>query len=50
MVGDFSGGEAYLGRGQIVAGTPRVFQEIFQEIRPLLSDGLLNPKNPANTL
>ncbi len=50
LVSDFSGGEDYLERGQIVAGTPRVFQEILQEIRPLLPESLLNPKSPANTL
>lgn len=50
MVSDFSGGDAYLERGQIVAGTPRVFQEILTEIKPLLPEALLNPKRAANTL
>jgi len=40
LIGDFSGGNDYLETGNVVAGTPKVFKEILQQIRPHLSDEL----------
>ena len=40
LVGDFSGGHEYLSTGNIVCGTPKVFKEILQHIRPCLNDAL----------
>jgi myo-inositol-1(or 4)-monophosphatase len=37
---DFSGGNEYMHSGNIVAGSPRVFKELLQQIRPCLSDDL----------
>ena len=41
LVSDFSGGEDYLETGNIVAGTPKVFKEILQTIKPHLSPELI---------
>ncbi len=40
LVSDFSGGEDYLETGNVVAGTPKVFKEILQNITPHLSPEL----------
>lgn len=40
LIGDFSGGNDYLETGNVVAGTPKVFKEILQKIRPHLTDNL----------
>jgi len=40
LVSDFSGGENYLDTGNVVAGTPKVFKEILQNIKPHLSSDL----------
>ena len=40
LVGDFGGGDNYLETGNVVAGTPKVFKEILQNIAPHLSEEL----------
>ena len=40
LIGDFSGGNDYLQSGNVVAGTPKVFKEILQKIRPHLTTEL----------
>jgi myo-inositol-1(or 4)-monophosphatase len=40
LIGDFSGDENYLETGNVVAGTPKVFKEILQTIKPHLSPEL----------
>ena len=40
LVSDFSGGSDYLETGNVVCGTPRVFKEILQKIRPCLNEAL----------
>jgi len=40
LVGDFSGGDDFLKTGNVVAGTPKVFKEILQTIKPHLSPEL----------
>ena len=40
LISDFSGGNDYLQTGNVVAGTPKVFKEILQKIRPHLNDAL----------
>jgi len=39
-VSDFSGGDDYLATGNIVAGTPSVWERMLEKIRPLLPDEL----------
>ncbi len=41
LVGDFSGGDDFLETGNVVAGTPKVFKEILQTIKPHLSSDLV---------
>ena len=40
LVGDVAGGHGHLQRGNIVAGTPKVFQGLLQKIKPHLTDSL----------
>lgn len=40
LVGDFAGGHTHLQRGNIVAGTPKVFKGLLQKIKPHLTDSL----------
>jgi len=40
LVSDFSGGNAYLETGNVVAGNPKVFKAILQAIRPHLTEEL----------
>ncbi len=47
LVGDFAGGDDFLEHGHIVAGNPRVFKAILQDIRPLLPEALLRPESPS---
>lgn len=37
LISDFSGGDAYLDTGNVVAGNPKVFKAILQKIRPHLT-------------
>ena len=41
LVSDFSGGHNYLNSGNVVAGSPKVFKNMLQTIRPFL-EGQLN--------
>lgn len=40
LVSDFAGGDDYLETGNVVAGNPKVFKEILQNIKPHLSEEL----------
>ncbi|MCU7939381.1 MAG: inositol-1-monophosphatase [gamma proteobacterium symbiont of Bathyaustriella thionipta] len=40
LVGDFSGGDDFLETGNVIAGSPKVFKEILQTIKPHLSSDL----------
>ena len=40
LVGDVAGGHSHLQRGNIVAGTPKVFKGLLQKIKPHLTDSL----------
>lgn len=40
LSGDFSGGSEHMQTGNIVAGNPRIFKAILQQIRPCLNDQL----------
>lgn len=40
LVGDFGGGDDYLKTGNVVAGSPKVFKEILQNIKPHLNEAL----------
>lgn len=40
LIGDFAGGDDFLETGNVVAGTPKVFKEILQTIKPHLSPEL----------
>jgi myo-inositol-1(or 4)-monophosphatase len=40
LVSDFSGGSEYLETGNVVCGSPKVFKEILQKIRPCLNEAL----------
>ena len=40
LISDFSGGHEFLETGNIVAGTPKVFKAILQNIQPFLTPSL----------
>lgn len=40
LVGDLAGGHNHLSRGNLVAGTPKVFKGLLQKIKPHLTDSL----------
>ncbi len=40
MVGDFGGGDEYLKTGNVVAGNPKVYEDILKRIQPLLPEAL----------
>jgi myo-inositol-1(or 4)-monophosphatase len=40
LVSDFEGGNDYMKTGNIIAGSPKVFEGILQTIQPHLSDAL----------
>ena len=40
LVGDLTGGHNHLARGNLVAGTPKVFKALLQRIKPHLTDSL----------
>ncbi len=44
LVGDLQGNDAYLERGQIVAGNPKIFAQLLQVIQPHLTDKLMSQK------
>ena len=52
LVSDFSGGENYLGSGNIVAGTPRVFAQLLQlvEAHYRLADCAVKLETPSHQL
>lgn len=39
LVGDFNGNANYLEDGQMLAGTPKIFSQLVQMLRPVLGDG-----------
>ena len=41
-IADPLGGDTYVDSGHVVAGTPKVFEKLLQEIRPFLPDDLMN--------
>ncbi len=50
MVSDFSGKDQFLERGHIIAGTPKVFDEMLAEIRPLMPEKLLKARVLPNSM
>lgn len=47
LVGDPDGGDRYLGRGDIVAGNPKIFQALIETIRPHLARLAASREAPA---
>ncbi|WP_290651584.1 inositol monophosphatase family protein [Aquisalimonas sp.] len=41
VVGDFNGSEAYMDNGNIIAGSPKLFHDLLQQIRPHCTAALL---------